>query len=82
MEQQRRYAEQLDRLAASERAAAAATISGTTTIAMEAYASTIAAPATKPLRGSDGLAAILGDRVALRRAIVLREVLGAPKALQ
>ena len=82
MEQQRRYAEQLERLVAAERAAAAAAVSGTSMVTMAAYASTAATSATKPLRGDDGVRSSLNDRAALRRAIVLREVLGAPKALQ
>jgi hypothetical protein len=84
MEQQRRYAEQLDRLAAEQRAAqSAAAVGGGAPLTMAAYdmkASAVTAPRSSPQLGA--LLAGLHDRDALRRAIVLREVLGAPKALQ
>ena len=82
MEQQRRYAEQLDRLAAAERASQAAT-PGATPLTMAAYEQSARAQAALPItRQGDRILAGLHDREALRRAIVLREVLGAPKALQ
>ena len=81
MEQQRRYAEQIERLAATERAAKAhASLSAQPEMAV--YATMAAAPATKLARREDFVLAGLHDRASLRRAIVLREVLGAPKALQ
>jgi len=84
MEQQRRYAEQLDRLAAAERSSqAAAAFTGTALLSMAAYDMKTTATATA--RQSQQLAGLLPglhDREALCRAIVLREVLGAPKALQ
>ena len=81
MEQQRRYAEQLDRLAAADRAAKAySSLSAQPEMAV--YATAAAAPATKPAYRESVVRSGLHDRDALRRAIVLREVLGAPKALQ
>ncbi len=82
LEQQRRYAEQLDRLAAAERASQAAT-PGAVPLTMAAYEASAQARAAVPtiIRGESVLAG-LRDRDALRRAIVLREILGAPKALQ
>lgn len=84
MEQQRRYAEELERLAASERAAQTAAASlGVAPLSMAAY--DLKATATANGRQSSQLAGMLAglrDRESLRRAIVLREVLGAPKALQ
>ena len=82
MEEQRRYAEQLDRLAAAERASQAAT-PGAVPLTMAAYQQTAEGRAGMPIvRGGERLRDGLHDRAALRRAIVLREVLGAPKALQ
>jgi len=82
MEQQRRYAEQLDRLAAAERASQAAT-PGAAPLTMAAYEQSARAQAALPItRQGDRILAGLHDREALRRAIVLREVLGSPKALQ
>ncbi len=79
MEQQRRYAEQLDQLAAAERAAKnyASAQPG-----MAAYSIPEVAAATRVSRTETLVLSGLHDRDALRRAIVLREVLGAPKALQ
>ncbi len=84
MEQQRRYAEQLDRLAAAERSSqAAAATPGAALLSMAAYdmrAAEVSAGRQSPQLA--GMLAGLHDRELLRRAIVLREVLGAPKALQ
>jgi hypothetical protein len=81
MEQQRRYAEQLDQLAAAERAARArSSVPAAPVLAV--YSTTAATLATKPAHRGGVVLPSLHDRDALRRAIVLREVLGAPKALQ
>ncbi len=82
MEEQRRYAEQLDRLAAAERASQAAT-PGAVPLTMAVYQQSAEGRAGMPTsRGGERILVGLHDREALRRAIVLREVLGAPKALQ
>lgn len=75
LDAQRRYAEQIERLAAEERAAGARAQTVRDSYAQPA-APRASMRADTPLLGR-GL-----DRAALRRAIVLREVLGAPKALQ
>lgn len=83
MDEQRSYAEQLDRLAAAERKRAASDPALPTPISMAAYAVAEAAAASpvRAPRRTDGIFALVHDRDSLRRAIVLREVLGAPKAL-
>jgi len=81
MEQQRRYAEQLDQLAAVEREARArSSVPAAPVLAV--YSTTAATLAAKPVHRGGVVLSGLHDRDALRRAIVLREVLGAPKALQ
>ncbi len=83
LRQQREYAEAIERL--ERQAAAQARLADTYREAgggnrpMAEYAGTAAAASSQ--RSGPRLAG-LGDREALRRAIVLREVLGAPKALQ
>jgi hypothetical protein len=79
MEQQRRYAEQVEQLAAAERAAKAY---ASAQPGMAVYSMPEAGAATRASRHENLVLAGLHDRDALRRAIVLREVLGAPKALQ
>ncbi len=79
MEQQRRYAEELEQLAAAERARAGAFATPAAPMTMAAYA--MAAPTERRRRRTDSVFAMARDRDSLRRAIVLREVLGAPKAL-
>jgi len=74
MEQQRRYAEQLRQLENSSRNAP-------TEVTMAPAASFAAATPAPVRRGLDLLPA-LHDRAALRRAILLREILGPAKGLQ
>ncbi|HLP00739.1 MAG TPA: hypothetical protein VK163_01850 [Opitutaceae bacterium] len=82
MEEQRRYAEQLERLAQAERARteSLAKDSAVAPLSMAAYSTAV--PAGRGTRRADGVFALAHDRDSLRRAIILREVLGAPKALQ
>lgn len=84
MNQQRRYAEELERLQEAERARQEAqAASAGAALSMAVYDTTPAAAASSSAaRAGGGVRADLRDRAALRRAIVLREVLGAPKALQ
>ena len=79
MEQQRRYAEQIDQLAAAERAAKTY---ASAQPGMAVYSMHEVSAATRVSRTESLVLSGLHDRAALRRAIVLREVLGAPKALQ
>ncbi len=79
MEQQRRYAEQVEQLAAAERAAKT---SAAVQPGMAVYSTPEVGAATRVPRTERLVLSGLHDRAALRRAIVLREVLGAPKALQ
>ena len=80
--EQRRYAEQIERLAAAERAAAAGRSDEVAATSLTAYEHPEPAGVGRERRQGAGLGAALHDRAALRRAILLREVLGAPKALQ
>ena len=79
MEQQRRYAEQIEQLAVAERAAKTF---ASVQPGMAVYSMPEAGTATRASRQESLVLSGLHDRDALRRAIVLREVLGAPKALQ
>jgi hypothetical protein len=76
MEQQRRYAEQLRQLESLNRAAP--------TTANAAEVAAFAAAGSAPVRARRGLDLVpaLHDRAALRRAILLREILGPAKGLQ
>ncbi len=84
MEEQRRYAEQLERLEAVQRARAAGIEAAAAPLSMAAYS--MGTSRSEVARRADPRAASMlagmRDREALRRAIVLREVLGAPKALR
>ncbi|HLP09188.1 MAG TPA: hypothetical protein VK178_13570 [Opitutaceae bacterium] len=82
MEEQRRYAEQLERLAETERARTEALARDSAMVPLSMAAYSTALPATRGARRADGIFALARDRESLRRAIVLREVLGAPKALR
>ena len=84
MEEQRRYAEQLERLEAAQRARAAGIEAGAAPLSMAAYsmAAGRSEVSRRTDRRADSVLVGMRDREALRRAIVLREVLGAPKALR
>lgn len=76
MAQQRRYAEQLQQLESLSRTKPTAT----NVAAVSAFSMQTAAPV--PVRRGLGLVEGLHDRDALRRAILLREILGPAKGLQ
>lgn len=78
MDEQRRYAEALDRLELAERSRTAAPAPMT----MAAYALPAADAAERSRRHTSPWAEALHERAALRRAFVLSEILGAPKALR
>ena len=76
LEQQRRYAEQLQQLESLSRS----TPTASNVAAATAFSSRAAAPVPAPR--ILGLVEGLHDRAALRRAILLREILGPAKGLQ